>query len=514
MRRDGSDGYGLWVLLGSAAVYRVSLLGRGATAFVDETLYFTTVIALQSLVHGDLRGAAHAVTVARGRQIAPMVQLPLAAAQSLPSAFGVPASNLRSLLIPTASNVLVSLALVYVVFKICRLVSRDAWSALAATFMFAFLVNTNLYVRHLLPYDWSLVVALSALWIAMTREPTPWCAFFVGAMLGAVVGLYSGYYLTALVVAAALITHAAARGVRHTAMVAVCLGAGGAAIVAVLEVVCRAGGISYVESSRVLSRSITLGAFAEGWTFLPEYLLRVEHASGVVLMIAAVAALGRAAWHGYRRTVTIGDVVIAAAVAGWLLQVVLAVYARTFVFYGRLIHPWFAFMTIALAGILSGVKNDRLRRAVCAAVVTIAVVSWLPSAIAYYGLAYPPDVLYTLKIDTTRLSPERMICELTEGTSYASPGPFDRTTRAPYSDRTDYLLVNFCQGAPSRRLRIDTVGMRRIFDGPHWLSFPAYSYEGLTPDERAEIVDGSYRVQAFEPPNSANVRRNYFLRRR
>src|SRR5436853_552902 len=94
------------VLIIVVAAYRFSLLGHGALAFVDETLYFSSVKALQSLSSGDIHGAVAGIAVARGRDGAAVLQLPVAALQAIPARYGVPASNLRSLLIPTAANVL------------------------------------------------------------------------------------------------------------------------------------------------------------------------------------------------------------------------------------------------------------------------------------------------------------------------------------------------------------------------------------------------------------------------
>src|SRR4051812_7715467 len=92
------------VLLILTAIYRVGLLGRGTLAFVDETFYFTSVQALQSIATGDVHGAVAAIAAARGRNGAAVAQIPLAIAQAIPAHYGVPASNLRSLLIPTAFN--------------------------------------------------------------------------------------------------------------------------------------------------------------------------------------------------------------------------------------------------------------------------------------------------------------------------------------------------------------------------------------------------------------------------
>ena len=70
------------VLLIFVGAYRLSLLGRGATAFVDETLYFASVMAVQALAGGDIRGAAADIPIARGRQATAILQLPVAALQA------------------------------------------------------------------------------------------------------------------------------------------------------------------------------------------------------------------------------------------------------------------------------------------------------------------------------------------------------------------------------------------------------------------------------------------------
>jgi len=118
------------VLVILTAVYRFSLLGHGALAFVDETLYFTSVKALQSLAAGGVRGAIADISVARGRDGAAVLQLPVAALQAIPAHYGVPASNLTSLLIPTACNVIVSLLSLVFVFRIGVVLSgksRPRW---------------------------------------------------------------------------------------------------------------------------------------------------------------------------------------------------------------------------------------------------------------------------------------------------------------------------------------------------------------------------------------------------
>jgi hypothetical protein len=339
----------LLVLLVAIACYRFSLLDRGTSAFVDETLYFTSVMALQSLAEGDVAGAARHLADGRGRQGAAILQLPIAALQAMPSAFGVPASNPRSLMIPAAFNVVASLLTLWFFVRIATVLTGDWVSALTAATLYACLVNTNLYLRHVLPYEWSLCAGAGAMWMIVTRPPSVSAALSAGALAAGVVACYTGYYLFAAVITAAFLlttaeSHGAVRAIRLTTMFV----AAAAFIVAIIEAVCRVGGVSYVASSRTLAGTIAMGSFDEGWTFLPEYLIRVERVSGVVLLAGVCLWITTAVprcLHGAR--VRPVDIWLGCAVGGWIAQALLAAQAKTFVFYGRLIHPWMLFLALA-----------------------------------------------------------------------------------------------------------------------------------------------------------------------
>jgi hypothetical protein len=99
------------------------------------------------------------------------------------------------------------------------------------------------------------------------------------------------------------------------------------------------------------------------------------------------------------------------------------------------------------------------------------------------------------------LGSDGLLCELYPGRSYASPAPLNRTTRAPTSARRDYVLLNFCQALPAvpwpKHPAAMPSGATQRFDGPHWMAFPAYAYEGLTLEEREAIRRDDYRVKVF-----------------
>ncbi len=493
----------LFVLLVAVTiVYRLSLLNRGATAFVDETFYFTSVMALQSMAAGDVHGAIADISMARGRNGAALLQMPVAALQAIPAHFGVPASNLRSLLIPTACNVLVSLLSLYFMFRIGVILCGNDAAALAAAAVYALLVNSNLYLRHLLPYDWALAVGLGALWLSLTRPRTAALAVWTGLLTGVVLTIYTGYYSLCGALGVAMLWQAWASSERRDALhFAVLFAASSAAVVVAMEVLFRIGGLSYIASLWAVHRDIVFTSYDDGWTFLGEYLLDVERLSGVVLIGGAAVYVWRAANRIRRGALRPIDRVILPMLVAWAYQAASSTYLNAIPLFGRLIHPWMPFLAWMLADSLAAIALVRVRTAACAAVIVAALGSWIFAAREYVPLKYPPDVLYAMGIDTTRLPPGRMLCELYPGTSYASPGPINRATGAPYGAENDYLLLNFCQALPSvsrpKHPAVIPASATRVFDGPHWMTYPAYGYEGLIRADRDAIARDGYRLQVF-----------------
>src|SRR6267143_1693444 len=92
-RGAGSDADGMigirdvspiaWILA-LVGAFRLSLLGRGAMAFLDETMYYKAGLALDALRAGHLTGALTHIASNNGRPGNALVQLVPAALQAVP----------------------------------------------------------------------------------------------------------------------------------------------------------------------------------------------------------------------------------------------------------------------------------------------------------------------------------------------------------------------------------------------------------------------------------------------
>jgi hypothetical protein len=470
------------------------------------------VLALQALSTGQLHLALWHVATTVARPGAVLIRLPIAALQAIPLVLGVAASNPRSLLIVQGVNVGVSLLTLYFFFEIGLVLCGDVTATAVAAIVYALLVNTNLYVRHLLPYDLALCVGVGALWIGLKAPLTARRGFGAGLLAGVMMTIYPGYYLLVPIIGATLAGHTWPQSPRRAREGAASYALAFTVVIAATEWLCRAGGVSYLSSAQALSREITTGgAFGEGWTFLPEYLLRVEHLPGLMLLVGGLTSIGLAAFHVWRGRLRTIDWLAMLATAGWMWQAADSALWHHMVVYGRLIHPWLLVLAWMLAGTMATFISRRLRPATFAVVLGAALISFASWSSRYYGLAYPSDTLYALGIDTARIPGDRRLCELRDGGYYSltvSPGALNRSTGYPYTGHADLLLVNFCQPIgitdiprPAQSLGAPPHAVL-MFDGPHWATFPAYGFEGVPPRGRMALRDGDYRLRAYRLPDA------------
>jgi hypothetical protein len=276
------------------------------------------------------------------------------------------------------------------------------------------------------------------------------------------------------------------------------------AVIAAMELLFRAGGLSYIGSLRGVTRDISFTSYADGFLFLPEYLLDVERLSGLALILGAVVYV----WHLARRVARAAlrpiDRVMLPMLVAYIAQSASSVSLHAIPLFGRLIHPWMPFLVWMFADALTYARATREKRGAYAGTIAAVAISMVSAAWTYWPLQYPPDVLYARGIDTTRVPRDRQLCELYPGTEYASPAPIDRATNAPYRRDANWVLVNFCQALPQvprpRVVAAVPAGATRVFDAPYWMTFPAYAYEGLIAADRDAMRRERYRLQVYRLP--------------
>lgn len=394
--------YPIITVLTLVAIYHLTLLDRGTWSWPDEHLYTDALNAVAHALNLDVAGFCKSLTGFGARPAEATLRLAPAAIQTLfDKLWGVSPFNPQSLRIAAAPNILVSFLLGLVFYKLALLFYEgERWTATWATSVYALLVSSNVYIRHVVPYDTALLFGLLALyWLLNSRmsetslnkkrwvmagllsgvsllaypvvfllyrpaglaaatfclicligslrmmagdgvasENRRW--IITGLLAGFGLALYPAYYAFPGALLAIIVlgkTEPPYIGFSWARLRAGALyGWSVLCVVFFYEVVARLGGESYLGCAYRLSRTITQGSFEEAYVFLPRFFVEVERAIGVLLLVLALAYFVTLLWRLGKR-VPLSWSQAALALCCMVLTGVYLVYATQSVFLQKMV---------------------------------------------------------------------------------------------------------------------------------------------------------------------------------
>jgi len=498
---------------------RLAVLGKGAFGSYDEGRYLQSFSALRAVLHGDWRGCAYALSMTDARPLDAIWRcVPAAGQLALSHWAGWSIYTYPSLLVPTALNWATTVLTAAFFFAICRLLLRHRTAslqwALVAAILYAGLVNTSLEVRHVSPYDGAMLLFMGLLYWVF-RQPANLSVWFwtrLGLGAGAVWLVYPGYYAAPVLLVAPLFSwwHTVAWVQMHFRHLLL-LGVGFAIPLLAAEALSRyGGGPPFWAVSYDLSLHILQGDPGEGYTFLFNYLWRVENGLGLVLMLL----LGLALAQVVQRVRHAGLVVLIprtplqkilmAALLLFLVHATAAAVGHRIVWYGRLLRLYMPFIVLAGVAALSMLRQPRVAVRIALGSCVVAAVSYALFLLAYTRIVYPADIIAAFKLSC--LPQGKVLCfnEVKAGDKRLYPirspkvAPVADCPAAPGDSLT--ILVNFAllyplAAADRQVLPSLGAGARTVFDAPLDRSFSAYEFEGLSPLERKEAEQRQFRLR-------------------
>jgi len=508
---------------GGLLLLRLLLLGHGTLVDYDERRYLQSFEALRAVAHGNWQACAFALSMVDARPVDALWRCVPAAGQLLLARYvGWDIYAFPSLLLPTLLNWAATVGTAWFFWRICqRLLARAPaarqW-ALVAAVLYASLINTSIYVRHVLPYDGAMLLFMGLLYwtLSQSSSPNAWFWARLGLGAGMLWLLYPGYYAGPVLLVAPLLDWRRPVGwaLAHFGQL-LALGIGFGLPLLGAEALSRLGGAPlFWAVSYDLSLHILQGDPSEGYTFWLKYLWQVESALGLVLLALLALALWQAGQAISRQGIatvvprTPRQKVLAAALLLFLAHATAAAVGHRIVWYGRLLHLYLPFLV--LAGVAALATSRRLVWAATVGVggCLVGIVSYGLFFVAYQQLAYPTDVIVRYKLNCL---PESELCyreavRVTDDLRFRPHGPrMAAPMRCPPTlNDTDSItvLVNFALLYPllaENRQALPAVDStaRRLFDGPYYHAFPAYLFEGLTPGERTEARQRQFRLQVL-----------------
>lgn len=465
----------LFLLFGFFAAYRLLLARSGQLYWPDEFRYLHSLHFLDEFRRGQIVAGMEWMfgDSTGGRPGFVLLSTVPAAVQGIANVvWKLDPSAPAFYRIPSAFNVLVSLGITAAFYRLLLIATADRSYALLGTLVYGLLVNTNLYVRHLFPFDLALLLLLWALvLIASERQSAARLlrrAMAAGALSGFAYTTYPGYDPFVVLLAAAVFMNPVGSW-RHL------FALGGSTLLVILawELVARAAGMSFIAASFRFSSTVTQGSFEEGYRFLPVYLVNVEGLVGGLLFVLAVAFAVAAL---VRRDRSVEAVVTGAALAAYLAYATAGVVFHKMVYYGRLVHMYMPVVVLAAILALQSIKEWRVRRLLATALVLASVAAFVPTSVEMLSAHFPNDV----DREVTASSAGATVCR-------AMPEGDDRFGTIPPAcdlvlENARHLFPLLLGGETS-----PPAGFTFVKSWPHPLQFRGYWYEGATIAERAGL---------------------------
>lgn len=491
---------GLLLFLGA---YRLLLIQSGQLYWPDEFRYLHALHLLDELRKGEVAQAlywifgAEAGVASRPSYI--LFSLAPAALQGVANlVFEVQPTDATFYRIPVVANVAVSLGLTGTIYYIIWSLSGDRVLALVGASVHGLLANTNMYVRHLFPYDTSLLVFLISLGILLAGQANTGRPLLRAGVAGLLSGFaattYPGYYLFTLIPLALLLANRPTEWRSVAAFVTAVASVG-----IIWEGTARLGGFSFIGASQRFSITLSpespegvQGAHEEGFLFLPMYLVEIEGLAGVALGLLFLGFIAMAVRGGFdRRQVMI----VAAAVLAYLIYATTVQVFHRALFYGRLVHMFIPVMILAAMLAVTQFRRPGVRYGIVATLLALSVISFVPNATTALEVRFPKDLAREL---TATLGPGIKICGL---------GQQPKNTREGSQEACDLFLENarHLYPLPDGWKAEPPAGFVLVGEFPHPMQFRPYWFEGYTPSERKRLAADPPLISLFTRLRSSRL---------
>ncbi|MFC1510370.1 hypothetical protein ACFL49_01800 [Candidatus Omnitrophota bacterium] len=474
------------------AIYRFSLIFAGHLFWLDELHYLNTFTVLKNLAAGDMVEAVKSVFNAHGRPVYIIFSLLPAYMQLLCDQVGmISVGNPDFFLdlfvtgkapsffdplyfvIPSAFNVLVTLGTTIVFYRLLLLLTRDRWVSLCGVVVYSLLANTNLYIRHLLPYDLSLLFFLTVLYLVLRDENEfgrHWLRVVLCGVLTAIAFLtYPGNYLFVVFLSVGVLLASKRKCV--TPLIYLSTAAG---TLLSLEGVSRLAGVSFFKNSMKLAGNVLQGSFEEGYVFIFKYLTHVEWVMGYALLgLFAVYCV----WIFPRQKGAFRWIFLT-ALCGYVFHATMGVVFHKLTIYGRLLHMYIPFMVLAAMLVLSAFKNRQIKLILCVVVMCLSVASFARHALVYQKISYPLDLKFWFISRYPDLKPLRV-------NEFFDTSPILKAKKLPVV----FVNAGKLDEVPSKFYPFTIPpNVRLLRKRLHPMCYPAYQYEGYKVHDRKHLA--------------------------
>lgn len=424
----------------------------------------------------------------------------------------IPETSPQALIIMGLFNVLVSMSISYFFYKILLRLDFKTSDALLGVFLAGTLLNTNLYTRHILPYETSLLFHLISIYIVLAPKVSYKKIFFAGFFCA--LGYFNYYGNFVLLFIAWVLLMLVDRGsFKRKILSTFLLSLPCFLFLFFLEWVSSLTQQSYMDFLIFFSKTVYHGSTEEGLVYIFRYFSLVEGYWGVFLLVISFGAIFYSVF--YKNVISIpAKRLFQIAVFFYIVYGLQAVLTGGMVFYGRVLHLYYPFLIIGVLLIINVYPKTRRFFLVGAFVNFLFVINNLNS------ISYPRTIKYEKGLfeldDNIEYKYEiRPIIVYDENKSYVDTSiiwPIIKMQKIKPSEthKGQLLLLNFCffynypddivlnsyqKYKPNEKLQL-------LYSGSHFMSHPAYTFEYFTKYGRDFFLEKKFKVEVYKKINN------------
>lgn len=470
-------------------VMRLSLINKGYFYFQDELRYRYSLAFVREIGNLNFREAGRQLfefnLYARPGLV--LINIPVVLIQVVLLVLtGLKTETPTSLLIFKVVQVMVSLGISWLVFWLSRRWLKSFLAAFTVLVVYGLLMNTNLYLRHIVPYEIVLAGYLLLLtWVVKNYQKISGekLATLSGFGVAGLHTVYPTYYSLGLITGW-LVTFLPGkkwwrRGLIFTASFIL--------ILALVELAARIYGKSYFADMVFTTTRVVVGSPEETFIFLWRYLAEVEGLIGKILIGLGGGFVVHLmiAHRKYSRELAL---IMSGVISAYLIHAVSGPLAGK-VYYGRMMHMFYPFLVIGSVAMVEQLTKKLLKQMVYLGLVIVAIYSFARWYVAFLPLEYPRDILFSY----CGLECANQVMYLTE--NYPPEVSENYTPKQP-----QFLAWNFTNLYPvSEKLYQHSLpkGAKLLIEAPHPLNFIAYQWEWNSIEERSLLTRHQFIMRLY-----------------
>ena len=496
----------LYISIAWVNLYKFVLIRQGFLTEPDERRYLMTWIFLKHLLQGDWQGTVHAVFSAQGRPASILLH-------SIPAGLQFISAKIRHLeLFETQNfdvvfvyNLTVNLITLYVLYRLFQLIFNNKILSLTGILFYSVLVNNFSYLRHIYPYDESLLLFIYLVYRlvkAYMNKPVfdVKFAFWTGSLAFLGFLIYPAYYLSfmAVYILFNILIWNKKTALKSWLTLNSVYIAGSVFILLIFEALSRFGQASYLYNIRHLSGTVNQGDYKEAYSFIVKYFWQVEHFSGLILL-AGIGIFSIVYFKVKTPSKKITGMIVLSFLIPYLIFTTSAYFLHNLVMMGRILHQ-FVFVIIIMNVFVLQMLNDKIQKYVILTLTLLLSIQFYSQIQTYLSISYPRDV-YWKYLKTYPFTHIKQISEYDNSWSNL-PQKIDGIYINP-NQQDSIIIVNGQYFFP-----VDTADKyhsyqpenyeKLIFNRLHFINYKAYQFEAYKIKERALIDSLKLHIRVYQ----------------